>query len=776
MRMSAGSAAPGETDPVVLRVLLVAASDADAAPVLAALAPLQRTIDSQRADSLDGLRAALAEPWDLLLFSSDVAAVPLSAALAARRDLSTECPFVVIAPEESSEAAVAAMRAGADDFLPRTHLSRLPVIAERELRERSMRQARRVAEQRYRSIVETTSQGIWTSDVHTQISFANARMLQMVGYTRDEAIGLPATAFLDEKGPELVERLRVRRLQGLSDQLEVRFRRKDGSYFWCLAEMTPQFDAAGVFQGVIGMALDVSERRAAEEALRRAEQRYQRLSDSGLVGLTVGDAEGRIYEANDAYLRMIGYSREEMLSGKASWRDLLVQEAPIPDYVAKELREKGSAHPWETVHKRKNGSRVPVLVGVAMLDETRVLVVLSDLTERKRAEEALKRTEDQLRQSQKMEAIGLLAGGVAHDFNNMLSVVLSYSSLILRELKPDNPMREDVEEIQKAGSRAADLTQKLLTFSRRQVLQPKALDLNSLVDGMRSVLRRVLGEDIKLVFAPAPSLGPVFADTGSMEQVVMNLSVNARDAMPAGGQLTLETAEVELDEAFVQTRPGLRSGRHVVLSISDTGTGMDAETKARIFEPFFTTKEKSKGTGLGLSTTLGIVQQSGGAIRVDSTSGRGSTFLIYLPVFQGAPAAATSSGDRPGGGETILLAEDEAQVRRVTALILRRLGYRVLEARDGSDALAVAEAERGQIHLLLTDVVMPEKSGPELARLLGPLRPDMKILFMSGYTDDTVLRHGVSIAAVQFLQKPFTPDALTEKVREVLGAAPALRS
>ena len=380
--------------------------------------------------------------------------------------------------------------------------------------------------------------------------------------------------------------------------------------------------------------------------------------------------------------------------------------------------------------------------------------------------------EEQLRQAQKMEAVGRLAGGIAHDFNNVLSVVLSYAELIISDLKPGDPLRADIVEIHRAGERAAALTRQLLTFSRQQVIAPKVLDINELLAGMDTMLRRLVGEDVVLTCVAGPELGHVRIDPGSIEQVVMNLAVNARDAMPTGGQLTVETANVVLDESYSSVHVGAKPGSYVMLSVTDAGTGMDKATLARIFEPFFTTKELGKGTGLGLSTVFGIVQQSGGSIWVSSEPSLGTTFKVYLPrveaLTEARPAKHEFAISR--GSETVLLVEDEQQVREVARGILRRHGYTVIEAANGGEALLLCEAHEGPIHLLLSDVVMPGMSGPVVAKKLAGIRPAMKVLCMSGYTDDAAVRHGVIAAAFAYLQKPFTVETLTKKVRDVLDA------
>jgi signal transduction histidine kinase/CheY-like chemotaxis protein len=405
-----------------------------------------------------------------------------------------------------------------------------------------------------------------------------------------------------------------------------------------------------------------------------------------------------------------------------------------------------------------------------------ILATFLDISERKRAEETLREQESQLRQAQKMEAVGRLAGGVAHDFNNLLMVIRGRSEVLLRRLAPEVPWREDIALIDKTAERAAGLTRQLLAFGRKQVLQPKVIDLNAIVAGMEPILRRLIGEHIELVRVPGPALGCVRADPGQLEQVVMNLAVNARDAMPRGGRLSLETGIAELDEGFVRRNPGARPGTHVTLAVTDTGAGMNEYTKAHLFEPFFTTRGPGKGTGLGLATVYGIIRQSGGHIVVESELGHGATFRIYLPRVEAAPEAAEPPPAAPRpceGRETVLLVEDEDRVRSWVHEVLGMHGYTVLEAPDGDEALRVVERHPGPIDLLLTDVVMPHMSGRELADRLVLARPGLKVLYMSGYTDDAIVHHGVLGAGTALIQKPFGVDALARQVRDVLEAAPA---
>jgi two-component system, cell cycle sensor histidine kinase and response regulator CckA len=504
-------------------------------------------------------------------------------------------------------------------------------------------------------------------------------------------------------------------------------------------------------------------RRKAEADLRASEVRYRMLFDGSPLPMWLFDSATLAFLAvNDAAVAHYGYSREEFA------RMTIEDIRPPADVPA--LREDlkspdDTRRVWR--HRRKDGALMTVEVTGHELDfegKRARLILANDITDRVRLEE-------QLRQSQKMEAVGRLAGGVAHDFNNVLSVILSYSEMLLHELKEGEPMREDIEEIAKAGKRAAALTRQLLMFSRQQVLEPKVLDLNEIVTSMDKMLQRVLGADVDLVSLLSPSLGRVRVDRSSVEQIIMNLVVNARDAMPRGGKLTMETSDIFLDEAYAMKHLGVTPGPHVMLAVTDTGTGIEAGILARIFEPFFTTKDKGKGTGLGLSTVLGIAQQSGGSVWAYSELGKGTTFKVYFPRVDAALQGSRSSTPPPNlqGTETVLVVDDDDQVRAVTRGILRKNGYDVIDARNAGEALLYSEKHAGAIHLLVTDVVMPQMSGPELATRLAKARPEMKVLCVSGYTDDSIVRHGVLEAHLAFLQKPITPEMLLTKVRDVLA-------
>jgi PAS domain S-box-containing protein len=518
---------------------------------------------------------------------------------------------------------------------------------------------------------------------------------------------------------------------------------------------------------------DITPHERAEAALHESEERFRQLADNISEVFWMSDpAKAQILYVSPAYETVWGRSCQSLYDSPQSWlqaihpddRDRVLRAAVTRQQSGTYDEEYRVIRPDHTVRWIRDRA-FPVRDAAGRV--IRIAGVAQDITETRQLER-------QLCQAQKMEAIGQLAGGVAHDFNNLISIIAGYSELLAMELPPDDPRRDFVHEIARAGERAASLTRQLLAFSRQQVLEPRVLDLNAVVTEAEKMLRRLIGEDVQLTTSLGPNLNPVWADLGQLDQVILNLAVNARDAMPQGGQLLIETREVELDASYAQAYPEVRPGRYVVLMVADTGCGMTPEVQARIFEPFFTTKAEGKGTGLGLAVVHGIVKQSGGHVSVDSFPGVGTTFKIYLPALEG-PAAGASTGvpAKPpqGHGEVILLVEDEEPVRALTVLLLETLGYRVLEAANGQEALRLVRDSREAVELLLTDVVLPGLSGRELAEAVRRHYPALKVLFQSGYTGEVVARHGLLQADVALLQKPFTLDALAKKVREVLGEA-----
>ncbi|MCY3024228.1 MAG: PAS domain S-box protein [Planctomycetota bacterium] len=517
---------------------------------------------------------------------------------------------------------------------------------------------------------------------------------------------------------------------------------------------------------------DVTEHKWAEQELRESEERYRSLVEVCPDAIFV-TRDDKIVVANKAGLQLFGATKPEQIIGKSPL-DFVPPEnhAAAREHLRRQTELRAQIPLAEAQFRRLDGKLVTVEVAAApILDRggTAFLAVMRDITERKQLE-------NQFRQAQKMDAIGQLAGGVAHDFSNVLAIIMARSELSMHRLTPQDPLWQELDLIRKTGERATALVRQLMAFSRRQMLRPKLLDLNTVVAEMGTMLRRVIGEDIALttVLEPKPWLAK--ADPSQIEQVLMNLVVNARDAMPRGGKLTIETANVILDETYCRQHPDARPGPHALLAVSDTGCGMDPSVLPRIFEPFFTTKGLGQGTGLGLSTAYGIIKQSNGNIEVYSEPGKGTTFKIYLPqaVEEAVPASGSDSLPAVGRGtETVLVVEDEEIVGDLVREVLVHHGYTVLQARHGAEALHLCEQHRGSIHLLLTDVTMPEMSGPELAGHAARLRPDMKVLFMSGYTSHAAANHGLLARGAAFIEKPFTPVALMRAVQKALGAAPS---
>lgn len=634
------------------------------------------------------------------------------------------------------------------------------------------------SERRLREIVQSLDAIVWEADASTfQFSFVSKRAEELMGYPIGQWTSEPAFwadhIYLDDREKTLAF-CRSEAAAGRDYEVEYRMNTADGRVIWLRNIVRLVRDSEGRVVHLRGVMVDINERRRAQEAVLASEAKYRTLFQGVPVGIYRATPDGRMLEANPALAQMLGY--EDSSGTMVIDTDTIYVDAAARQKWQALMDKRGLVRDFETQARRRDGTLIWLRDSARAVRDAQGKVIyhegiLEDITERKQLEE-------QLRQSQKMEAVGRLAGGVAHDFNNLLTIISGYSDLLLDTLPEQDRSRAQVEEIRKAGTRAATLTRQLLAFSRSQVMAPQVLGLNAVVANMDKMLRRLIGEDIELVTILGENLANVHADPGQIEQVIMNLAVNARDAMPQGGKLTLETANVSLDEAYARMHVTVQAGDYVMLAVSDTGIGMDSHTQAHIFEPFFTTKEKGKGTGLGLATVYGIVKQTGGYIWVYSEPGHGSTFKMYLPKVE--PLSSQSGQDKTAqsparGHETILLVEDEPALRAMVRGVLESKGYKVLEARHGEDALMVAELHRGPIDLLLTDVVMPGMSGRELAEHLAGAHRETKILYMSGYTDDAIVHHGVLASDVAFLQKPFTPDAVVRKVREVLDAAPRPR-
>ncbi len=623
-------------------------------------------------------------------------------------------------------------------------------------------------EKRYRDLVEALPQVVFEVDEHGNLIYVNHHAYELFGQSKEDLADGPN--ILDRVVPEDRERLKenIRRILAgeRPDDSEYRLLRKDGSILQALIYSCPP-DPQLRPARIRGILVDITERKRMEEKLRKLSHAVEQSP----VSVVITDRHGLIEYVNPKFSELTGYTVNEVI-GK---NPRILKSGEMPSETYQQLWATiTSGRDWEgQLHNRKkNGDLYWERVAISPITDsngkiTHFVAIKEDVTERRRLEQ-------QLFQAQKMEAVGRLAGGVAHDFNNVLTVILSCSDLVLNGLDEKSPMRSEIEQIREAGKRAANLTSQLLAFSRKQIRSPQVLDLNAVVSQDERMLRRLIGEDVEVVLRLSPDIGRVYTDPVQLEQIIINLAVNARDAMPTGGKLVIETADVTLDENYARDHLTVKPGPYVLLAVSDSGCGMTREVQAHLFEPFFTTKEHGKGTGLGLSTVYGIVKQNDGYIWVYSEPGQGTTFKIYLPAVKAravSPPRSRIATEESQCDETILIVEDDPFIRSLASRILSDRGYSILEAHDAVDASTVSRKHQGPIHLLLTDVVLPGASGKQLARSLAEARPEMRVLYTSGYTDDAIIRHGILEAGIAFLQKPFTPEVLRRRVREALAKA-----
>ncbi|WP_162136226.1 PAS domain S-box protein [Zavarzinella formosa] len=621
-----------------------------------------------------------------------------------------------------------------------------------------------------RTLIDAVPDVVFTKDTEGRIVNCNPATLALAGREREEQ--LAGVTVFDLYPRELAEKFHADDLRVISGQpllnREERSLDRFGNPVWHSTIKVPLRDVAGEIVGLVGISRDITARKQAEAEYLRLLTRLQIQIERMPLAYLLCDADMRFTRWNPVAERMFGFSEAEII-GKHPFETIVPAESQafVTGVFDKITAGHMDAHGVYANRTKGGGTITCEWHNTPLFDEDGTFAGLfslaQDVTDRKILEE-------QLRQSQKMEAVGQLAGGIAHDFNNLLTVINGYSELLLGDMSESNDWRESVSAIRESGERAAGLTSQLLAFSRQTVLIPRVLDLNEVIADTGKMLARLIGEDIRLSTSLDPRIGQVKVDPGQFGQVLMNLAVNARDAMPTGGELTIKTLGVNLDEAYAAGRSEVRTGRYVITSVTDTGQGMAPEVMARVFEPFFTTKGEGKGTGLGLATVYGIVRQSGGHVEVHSEVGTGTTFKIYLPIVTGEerPEAGSETGIIRGGTESVLLVEDQVEVRRIALIALQTKGYTVVEAADGQEALRLIERDRLRFDILVTDVVMPGMNGRVLAEAVSRICPGIKVLYMSGYTDDAVVRHGLLQASIAFLRKPFTPMSLARKVRETL--------
>jgi two-component system cell cycle sensor histidine kinase/response regulator CckA len=762
-----------------LRILILEDVPMDAELVEYELARASIPFQARCVDTREDFLGALDDfRPDLILSDYTLPRFDGMAALHLARERAPTIPFLIVTGSVNEETAVGCMKAGATDYLLKSNLARIGPAIEAALARVQSKSEKARAEAALRQS-EANLRAIFNTSLQAFVLISRDGTIQAMNPTAEAwADRITGRRFREgdrvhEFIPGAVEAFRLA-LAGEARSAERCLQDQDGTERWYETTHAPVVDEHGNVIGVCLNARDVSERKQAEQALRESEARYRDLFDNASDLVCSTTLDGSFLYVNPAWHAAMG-STDESLAPRR-FPDLLHPES-LDRYreVVDRARAGETLGHVDLVLITTAGAPLTLEGNISCTTSDggppRLRGIYRDVTERKRVEE-------QLRRAERMQAAGRLAGGVAHEVNNMMTGVIGFSEFLMRSLEPADPRRTEVTEIIKAGTRAADVTRQLLAFTRQQFLRPEKLSINAVVRDLEKMLRRVLGEDHRLDLALAPEAGEIRADRGQLEQVLVNLMLNARDAMPSRGRVTIATAVVELDDGYAQRHDGvaLPRGEYLQLSLSDTGVGMDRDVQARIFEPFFTTKPVGQGTGLGLSTVYGIVKQSDGFVWVYSEPGLGTTFKIYLPRVGAShhpPLPADRTPATTGGAETILIVEDEDLVRALASRSLRERGYRVLEARQGNDALQQLEQEPAQVDLVITDVVMPEMGGRELARRLAGMRPSLPVLFISGYTGEDVIQRGLLEPGAPFQQKPFTPDGLARKVREMLDAISA---
>ncbi len=767
-----------------LKLLNIEDSELDTELLIRHLKKEGYKLEHKRVDTLEQLEKTLAQDkWDVIVSDYSMPGFSVDEALNFVKQTDLDIPFIVISGTIGEEKAVQVMRAGASDYLMKDNLRRLAPAIERELQEAENRRRKkesealhRESEKRLKLALTAAKMGVWEWNLQRDEVYWSPECFEIWGNVDFHGKLEDFVRIIHPNDvEETMKSVKIAINEHRTFEKDCRVIRADSQVIWISNVALADYDENGVPVRLVGIAQDITERKNSEQQLKQSFERFEALASSAQLVWTA-NADGYVLNAR---LPLDQQSINNLSESEFYWWLETIhpdeREATLEKWK-KSIKNKEIYEIENRIHYKNKEYYYYIRAVPVFNEDTSVREWIGmnlDVTELKLAEIALHKSEEKLMQAQKLESVGRLAGGIAHDFNNMLTVINGYSDLALRKLNSNDPIRHYIEEIRKSGERSASLTQQLLAFSRKQVLNPKVIDVNNVIVETGSMLKRLIGEDIHFESRLSPDVRRIKVDVGQLSQVIMNLVVNARDAMPEGGSLTIETSNVEFDEQFFALHFDAKPGRYVMLAVSDTGIGMSEDVRQKIFEPFFSTKEVNKGTGLGLATVYGIIKQSGGYIWVYSEPDKGSIFKVYFPQIEEDAKPSVERESHPAfkwGNETILLAEDENMVRNLCRQVLESCGYKVVEAKNGLEALEIFNDSQTKIDLLMTDIVMPKMGGRDLAENLQKLSPNLPILFMSGYPDDAVIRHGIIDADMNYLQKPFTFNDLTKKVRDLLDS------
>ncbi|MBF0397052.1 MAG: PAS domain S-box protein [Desulfobacterales bacterium] len=774
-------------NPNLIKVFLIEDNSIDALVILETFKNHNNVIIEHSRNLQDSLLILTKENFDIILLDLNL---PDSSELNTFNIVNSkfpDLPIVILTHNNDEETVLKALQCGAQDYLFKKYyvnadelIKTFRYSIERKkllIKHEQMENALRKSEMKYRQLIENMNEGIWVIDKDSYTTFVNPSMAKMLGYSVEEMQGKHLFSFMDKNGIAIANVNIERRKQGIKELHDFEFIRKDGSRIYTILDTSPIRDDNGNYIGAIAGITDITKHKQTEDALRKSEKNYRILHESMMDGFVQTNMSGKIVIFNRSFVAMLGYSDEEILK-KLRYKDLTPEHwySFELEIINTQVLPRGYSDVYEKEYIRKDGTVFPAELRTYLIRDASGIpegmwAIIRDITERKNAESKHNELEKQYLQAQKMEAIGRLSGGIAHDFNNMLSIILGYGELLLKKVDRSNSMYNDINEIIIAGRRSIDLINQLLIFARKHKSVPQIIDLNERIKNSEKMMRRLLGEDIDFKFIKGADLWSVKIDPSHIDQIIANLAVNSRDAIIGVGRMVIETMNIVVEKEFCANHQWCIIGEYVLISFSDNGCGMDKPTMERIFEPFFTTKGEL-GTGLGLSTIYGIINQNKGFIHVDSEPGKGTTFKIYIPRCDEKPKIESDIiliNESLKGTETILLVEDEEMILHICKLTLEKYGYNVIAVTKPSEAIALAKKNQSKIHMLITDLIMPDMDGKELSEIIKNLNPDMQVLFMSAYPDHTIGHLNILKEEFRFIQKPFSSENLLSIIRKVLG-------